>query len=279
MQTNDLLSLRPAAARADLSCWAAGDARLAALLQRFEPIRLEEMDGVALMDRTDTKYLLAYPDLLKALEALRGDYRVLDIEGARLSPYQTLYFDTPELALFRQHQTGRARRCKVRSRRYACTGRAFVEVKLKTRGDRTSKRRLETTGLITQLSPELRAFVDPGTGMGAAFLRPTLANAFSRITLVGRQAPERVTLDLDLRFASPEASLSKRGIVIVELKQARFDRRSPFAELMRALGARPTGFSKYGCGVAWLYPTVQHNHFTPALRAVDTLIRGNTHVQ
>ena len=246
MQTNDLLSLRSATARADLSCWAAGDARLAALLERFEPIRLEEMDGVALMDRTDTKYLLAYPDLLKALEALRGDYRVLDIEGARLSPYQTLYFDTPELALFRQHQTGRARRCKVCSRRYACTGRAFVE---------------------------------PGTGMGAAFLRPTLANAFSRITLVGRQAPERVTLDVDLRFASPEASLSKRGIVIVELKQARFDRRSPFAELMRALGARPTGFSKYGCGVAWLYPTVQHNHFTPALRAVDTLIRGNTHVQ
>lgn len=274
MQTHEPLSLRPAAL-----AWAASDARLAALLERFEPIRLDEMDSVALMDRIDTKYLLAFGDLLKALETLSGDYRALDIEGVRLSPYQTLYFDTPGLALFRQHQTGRARRCKVRSRRYASTGRAFVEVKLKTRGDRTTKRRLETAGLITQFSPELRDFVGPQAGAGPALLRPTLANAFSRITLVGRNAPERVTIDVDLCFASPETSIAKGGFAIIELKQPRFDRAAPFARFMRELGARPTGFSKYGCGVAWLYPTVQHNHFMPALRAVDTLIRGNNHVQ
>ena len=79
------------------------------MLSRFAPTTLAEMDAVALLNRTDTKYLLTTSRLGALLEALAGEYLVLEIGGARLHHYQTLYFDTPDFALFRRHHAGAAR--------------------------------------------------------------------------------------------------------------------------------------------------------------------------
>src|SRR5690348_11438069 len=76
------------------------------LLSRFAPIGLGQMDAVALQNRTDTKYLLSGAQLARALSALAGQYRALEIGGVRLSAYETLYFDTPDFALYLQHHAG-----------------------------------------------------------------------------------------------------------------------------------------------------------------------------
>ena len=68
------------------------------LLGRFEAIGLAQMDAVALLDRTDTKYVLHTSQLYTALAALSTDYQVLEIDSVRLHPYRTLYFDTADLA-------------------------------------------------------------------------------------------------------------------------------------------------------------------------------------
>ena len=57
------------------------------LLRQFEPIGLAQMDGVALLDRTDTKYVLRTSQLYSALAALSKQYWVLDIDGVRVHPY------------------------------------------------------------------------------------------------------------------------------------------------------------------------------------------------
>lgn len=242
-------------------------------LSQFEPIQLAEMDNVALQDRTDTKYAMTLRQWLSVLPRLRDHYRVLDIDGVRLSAYQTLYFDTPGFTFYRRHQAGRPERCKVRSRRYLDSGQAFLEVKFKTRQDRTLKRRLPTRGIVTRRTPELEAFLSTCLPQGVPPLEPKLWNEFSRITLVSQGRPERLTIDLNVRFFHDQDAVALPGVVVAEVKQAGRQRASEFIRLMQADHIRPTAFSKYCVGVALLFPSVPHNHFKPLLGLVNKLMR------
>ncbi len=126
--------------------------RLDSLTRRFTPITLQEMDAVMLLDRTDTKFVLSTAQLLQALAAVQHDYRMLAVQGIRLNRYRTLYFDTADFALYHLHVNDRAERYKVRSREYTDSGLSFLEVKHKTRKDRTVKDRVPTARQVTQLS-------------------------------------------------------------------------------------------------------------------------------
>jgi hypothetical protein len=242
------------------------------LLRQFEPIGLAQMDGVALLDRTDTKYVLQASQLYAALEAVSDRYRVLDIDGVRLHPYETVYFDTADFAMYLRHHAGRQPRYKVRSREYVESHRAFLEVKVKTNKDRTSKRRLETSALVTRLTPEASTFVNALVPVDPRALQPRLWNAFSRVTLVSKEFPERLTLDLHLRFANAWETVALPGVAIAEVKQEGINRHSDFVRQMRAMATRDTGFSKYCIGVALLYPDLKHNNFKAKLGLVEKLM-------
>ena len=47
----------------------------------FEPIKLEEMGQVKLMNRTDTKYWFNLIQLQKLLESIKDSYYILKIDG------------------------------------------------------------------------------------------------------------------------------------------------------------------------------------------------------
>lgn len=251
----------------------------ARLLGHFEPIGLGELDGVALLDRTDTKYVLTAGQLYAALAVLDEAYCVLDIEQVRVHPYQTLYFDTADFALYMRHHAGRPVRYKVRSRRYVETHRSFMEVKVKTTNDRTSKRRIETHNLLTHFTPEISRFVGAYVPFDTRTLEPKLWNTFTRITLVSKGFTERLTLDLDLRFGRAGQTAWLPGVAIAEVKQAGINRHSDFIQQMRRLSVHPTGFSKYCIGVALLYTGVKHNNFKDKLCLLDRLMRGNEDVE
>lgn len=252
-----------------------GSAEFARLLRQFESIALSQMDAVALLDRTDTKYVLQASQLYLALAALRTDYWVLDIDGARLHPYQTLYFDTVDFAMYMRHHAGRPLRYKVRSRQYVDTHRSFLEVKVKSNKDRTNKRRIETGDLVTRLTPEASDFVSALVPLNAQALEPKLWNSFLRITLVSKHEPERLTLDLGLHFDDGRRSIDLPGVAIAEVKQEGINRHSAFIHQMRAMAARATGFSKYCIGAAMLYPAMKHNNFKDKLRLVEKLAEND----
>lgn len=247
-------------------------ATLPHVLARFAPISLDQMDAVALQNRTDTKYLLRSEQLVRALSALAGQYRVLEIDGVRLNSYQTLYFDTPDFALYLQHHAGKRNRYKVRSRRYLATNQSFLEVKLKTNKDRTVKRRIATEDFATACTPELTSFVAAHAPNSDTTLEPKLWNEFSRITLVSSLHRERLTIDLNLCFGQHERLVNLPGIAVVEVKQDGVDRGSGFMQQMHAANIQPTGFSKYCIGVSLLYPQVKHNNFKPKLRLMQKLM-------
>jgi hypothetical protein len=60
-----------------------------AVLQGFDAIHLSEMDPVALLRRTDTKYLLSEEQVSQALARLTDRYWILEIDGRRLHRYRT----------------------------------------------------------------------------------------------------------------------------------------------------------------------------------------------
>ena len=112
-------------------------------LGQYAPISLSKMDDVALLNRTDTKYVLPVATLQQIMPQLANAYYALVVNGQRCSQYQTLYFDTPEFTLYHRHHAGILDRYKVRSREYVDSQLAFLEVKHKTNKGRTIKSRIE----------------------------------------------------------------------------------------------------------------------------------------
>jgi hypothetical protein len=88
------------------------------LLNAFEPITLDEMKSVKLMNRTDTKFVTNTSRLRQLLKMARQDYYVQDIDGQRNPDYDTTYLDTRTFDMYAQHQYGHTNRQKVRFRTY-----------------------------------------------------------------------------------------------------------------------------------------------------------------
>lgn len=243
------------------------------ILARFDPISLAEMDGVKLLSRTDTKYAFHEDDLPRLLQALLPDYRLLEVDGERGVRYRSLYFDTPDLKHFLEHHNGRVFRSKTRFREYIGSGLCFLEVKRKTGRGGTDKVRRQEAAIPERLNAEQQAFIAGAIGSNEP-MHAVLWNHFTRLTLVHRTRPERLTIDRGLRFSTPDGSAALEGICVAELKESRADRGSPFAALMKASGNRPSGMSKYCVGMLLLGLAPKHNAFKPVLRHLEHLRRA-----
>jgi hypothetical protein len=88
------------------------------LLESYSPITLEEMKGIRLMNRIDTKFITTTDMLLLLLEMARNEYHVQETNAERNMLYRTLYYDTQGFDMFYVHQHGHANRQKMRFRSY-----------------------------------------------------------------------------------------------------------------------------------------------------------------
>jgi hypothetical protein len=249
-------------------------AGLAALVQKFAPITLKEMDAVALLNRIDTKFVLTNRQLLATLAVVQQDYRVLSVNGRRLNHYRTLYFDTPDFDLYRLHVNGRADRYKVRTREYTDSSEAFLEVKHKTCKGRTIKQRIFTPEPVCEMTLDAESWLSGVFPYDSRVLEPKLWNTFTRITLVNRQMCERVTLDVDVNFSQGSRKACLGGLVIAEVKKSATGCNSPFLVAMREQRIQPRGFSKYVMGVSLLCDNVKKNALKPKLLWIEKMTRG-----
>ena len=94
------------------------DARIDKLLANLEPITLEEMKGIRLMNRTDTKFVTDKANLARLLELTQGKYYAQFLNGSKIANYMTTYWDTDRHLFYLEHHNGRAPRQKVRVRTY-----------------------------------------------------------------------------------------------------------------------------------------------------------------
>ena len=242
------------------------------LLREFTPISLEEMSGVKLMNRTDTKFVTNMEKLHQLLEMAQEDYFVQEIDGGRNLEYDTTYFDTTQFDMYNQHQCNHTNRQKIRFRTYCISGLQFMEVKTKNNHGRTKKKRIEVTDM-NLAEQEKSDFLGKYLRYGVDTLQPALNNHFSRITLVNKAKTERLTIDSALRFHNLVNGVDKNmgDLVIIELKRDGLVY-SPVLEMLRQLRIHPHGFSKYCMGSALTNPELRINRFKRKLIEINKII-------
>ena len=221
------------------------------LLNAFEPITLQEMDGVKLMNRIDTKFAFPMSELTLLLPLLANHYRILTIEGTNAPHYESLYFDDDRFSFFKDHHNGKGNRFKVRIRKYVESDLYFLEVKHKFKG-RTDKKRIATDQFNEVLPESDLAFVQKELSADKNLV-PTMWNSFQRITLVSKTAIERITFDFNILFEKDGVKKTFNQLVIAELKQEDLNRNSSFYQLMKNRLIRPYRLSKYCLGSVEIY--------------------------
>lgn len=241
------------------------------ILNQFNPITLEEMDGVKLMDRTDTKFTFHISLLPSILQEAKQFYRILDVEGNRISRYKTLYFDTEDFGLYNKHHSGKLNRYKIRHRTYVESNLGFLEVKFKNNKGRTLKTRIKELNVPDLSSDKAFDFLQNTLPFNPLSLHPKIWINYSRITLVNKLSAERLTLDLFLEFEKDGQTQNMNQLVIAEVKQ---DSKvaSPFISMMRQKHIRQGSISKYCFGVAHSFSQVKKNNFKEKLLNVNKII-------
>jgi VTC domain len=253
---------------------AVSSAALATALARFPPADLALLQARALLQRSDTKFLVPIALLPALLGELPAHYAVLGAPGALGSPYRTLYFDTPELRCFHDHRRGRRLRHKLRIRTYDDRRLTYLEIKSRRSSALTDKARLELPYDQGHLDERCAALIAARCQLDAAQLRPQLWIDYRRLTLIGLHREERCTLDFSLSVADVDhtrTTAALDGLAFLEVKQPEPDPASPMLRALRALQQRPRSLSKYLVAVCELHPEERANQLRPTLRAVRTL--------
>lgn len=252
---------------------------LTSALQQFSSHGLEDLNNAKLMNRVDSKFILPIAFLPELLSQLTNFYSMLEINGKRVSTYHNQYFDTPYMALYRDHHNGKLNRYKVRRRHYVDTDTEFLEVKFKNNQQRTIKSRIKLTGNEGEHSI-CAQFIQEQMGDNYNHLDISQQSGYQRIALANEAQAERLTIDFDLWYQNRRGSnkITLPGFFIAELKQHKKSKRSPFYQLMSRNNIFPTSFSKYCIGCALLYKSaLKTNRFKQTLSRVAKLNQTQTH--
>lgn len=247
------------------------------------PITLAEMDSVKLLNRIDSKYLTDEATLVKVLDDARAaGYRALEAEGTKISPYNSIYYDTDRLRMFLDHHNRRLVRQKVRTRVYVNSGDAFLEIKRKNNHGRTKKKRTAIPlSEMEDFSSDAAAcaYLAKHSAFTIEMLSPVLSTAFRRITLVNPAMTERLTIDTSLLFTNfrtgKKASLE--NAVIIELKQDGHAA-SQMKGILLDRRVKPIRVSKYCVAETLTDPSVKSGRFKMKVRSIEKIINKKIQV-
>lgn len=249
------------------------DDALGPVLMRFPSVSLAEMDAIRLMNRIDTKYLTDTEQLKLILEdALHEGYRVFEESGRRIHRYDSIYFDTESLEMFRHHRSGKATRQKIRTRQYLDSSLSFLEVKRKNNRKRTRKKRMS---LPPEEFRDFRSDTQACAWLGSHSdytedqIAPSVETKFSRITLVDSDFSERLTIDTQVVFRNLRlGTVGTLGeAVIIELKTDS-RKRSRMQDILLRHRVKPAKISKYCMGVVTTDQTIAPGRFKVKMRMI-----------
>jgi hypothetical protein len=221
------------------------------VLAEMEAVGLAELEErAALLSRVDRKYVLPIAEAGRLLEALAPVAAALEINGLRRFRYESMYFDTPDLASYRLTAYRHRRRFKIRTRTYVDSGSTWLEVKVP--GPRGSTMKYRSPHEPGPWLSTGRTFVDDvfarhDLAVQTAFA-PTLRTRYLRVTLLMPAGDGRVTIDTGLRFSADGRELHLPATSIVETKTGKAA--SSADRLLWRWGHRPVAISKYATGLA-----------------------------
>ncbi len=242
------------------------------VILNFQPISLEEMDRVELMDRVDNKFVFSFSILIDLLNDCLKEYKILEINNIRNHLYDSLYFDTPDYLMYQLHHNQHLNRYKVRFRKYVnSNGLTFFEIKFKDNKERTYKKRKKHNDIQFNIENKLKEFLALHTPYAHQELLPSLNIQYYRMTLVHKNLNERVTIDTQLSFDNFINKHSYNNLVIAEVKRNAYSEHTTFLKVLKQYHVREGGLSKYCTGIALNCSSVKKNNFLPKLRYFEKI--------
>lgn len=268
MSHNISASGPPASSSAAFAEWVGA---IVAAAARFRPASAELSAQRELLRRIDTKYVASGEQAVAVIDAIAAGYQALTVPSGNVARYESLYFDTADRVCYHDHRRGRRIRHKVRIRHYPDRELSFLEVKTKRNERVTDKTRMPLRYGTEVLDASERAFVADRLGaVVAATLQPVMHIEFRRVSLVGVETNERVTLDLAMVARGVDGSAHDFGdLVVIEVKQAGFSQHTAVMRAIHALGLRPQSMSKYTISTALLHHDLPRNRLLPDVRAIE----------
>ena len=237
----------------------------------YKRISLEQAESAQLMNRIDSKYVLPLQKVLNILHNCKNHYNIVENNNQVLLNYFSEYYDTEDRLMYIDHHNRRPKRYKIRVRTYIASGDRFLEIKLKTPSGQTKKKRIAYIG-NDGLKNEAIDFIDKYSPYHAENLIHTLTTQFYRITLVSKSYDERATLDINLLISTPKGEKKKfNNISIIEVKRDKAKNNSFLTQLLKVNSIRPSRFSKYSVGTAFLYPSFKINTFKEILLQINKI--------
>ena len=238
------------------------------------PITLEEMSGIKLMNRTDTKFVATLEQLNAFLLAVNGKYYIQEINGKRIAGYHTTYYDTADYHMYSIHHAGRKVREKIRVRTYMESDDTFFEIKNKNNHGRTKKKRISISGhdAVPMEHERIVPFMAKHAWYTIDRISPVIENWFNRITLVNFGKTERLTIDFNLRFhhLKSDGRHELLHVAVIELKRDG-NVPSPALDILREIRIKPSGFSKYCIGSALTNDKLKRNNFKERLTMINKM--------
>ena len=215
-------------------------------INSLNPVGLNDLDSVSLLNRVDSKYVVTFSQLELVFQCLQSNYSILEIDGIRAFSYENNYFDTPNLLFYSDHHNGYANRLKVRSRKYVEANLSFFEIKKKENINRTNKYREKIPEILTTLNEDRKQKIQDYTRKEIDEVNLILKNNFKRITLVNKEYSERVTIDSNLTFIDDKQELHFGEIAIIEVKQSKSSQKSKLTSFLKENHIRlHIGFNTY----------------------------------
>ncbi len=253
------------------------------LLSNFNKTSLQDLNKVALLNRSDKKFVFHREKLIPFLNDLKDYYFLLEIDGVLNQTYKSIYFDTEKFDLFHTHQHGKSNRYKFRTREYAASGDAFNEIKFKNNKGKTSKVRLRRSSFSPDIDEKFSELICKNSNISPENLLPALFVYFKRLTLTDFNYTERLTIDLDLSFSSPcnKYKKSYNDLIILELKQDKQAAKSDISHLLLKHRIFKSGNSKYCLGIYSTQRNVKQNLFKKKYRFINKILNytGDTYAR
>lgn len=233
------------------------------------PINLTEVLAVAeLQSRVDRKYLVMPAQFDEFVQTCGASLQVLEIDGLRDFRYESVYFDTPDLAAYHQSATGRRSKFKVRTRTYVDSEACMLEVKTEGgRGETVKDRMPYPLDRREVLNDDAGVFVADRVKLreGARDLTPVLRTRYARMTLVDPSEGTRVTCDARLVCSAPGGRNPRMDThVLIETKS--LGGATAADRVLWSMGQRPVPISKYCVGLAMVHPHLPANRWNRTLR-------------
>lgn len=234
----------------------------------LDPVDLDGLTTLAdLQTRSTRKYVVTPEMAAEMISSLKPTSLGLSIDESRVFAYETLYFDTPDRALYLDTAHRRPHRFKVRIRHYPDAEHPMLELKTKNgRGATVKFRRPYQTDRPDELDRGARDWVDSLVDTEETDrLAPALITRFGRATVVASAGDARYTFDEKVRCLDPsggrEADVTG---VVVECKSV--TNAAAGDRWLWRQGVRPVALSKYCTGMAALHPELPANHWHRVLR-------------